>query len=339
MPRFQLLTRSSAFVFASALAIGLAFPLTLFNSDSANAAGITTLTVTSTGPLTAGQVNSAPIVVTFTSPTELTAHDANSAYLSLVGAVAVTQPSGSDCTGVVTIQNNHGFSTGCALFASRNVNTQAMGFASNGNWPAGTIWTFTYDANTLTLPNAATMIVRVSTFLALSARTDFDAGELAVPLVGYVAPTKTVTFDANGGDGTMANQVASAATNLTASSFTRSGYSFTGWNTLANGAGTAFTDAASFPFAGDQTLYAQWAAIPVAQPATLDAVTSDPKLAVTGTSSDSANLWTNSALMITTGLGLLLVVQLRTRSQSYIYSINQLSKSAWKNYLSSSGHN
>lgn len=212
-------------------------------------------------------------------------------------------------------------------------------FGSSVIWPAGTTWTFTYDANTLTLPNAATMTVNASTFLASSPPTYFDSAQLSVSLSGYVAPTKTVTFDANGGDGTMANQLASAATNLTASSFTRSGYSFTGWNTLANGAGTAFTDTASFPFTADQTLYAQWAAIPVAQPATLDAVTSDPKLAVTGASSDSANLWTNSALMITTGLGLLLVVQLRTRSQSYIYSINQLSKSAWKNYLSSGGHN
>ncbi|MTA95487.1 MAG: hypothetical protein F2542_02845, partial [Actinobacteria bacterium] len=262
MPKFQLLPRSLSFLFASALAIGMAFPLSLVNADSAKAAAITNLTVTSTGPLTAGQVNSAPIVVTFTAPTELTADDSNSAYISIVGAAAVTAPSGSDCTGVVTIQNNHGFSTRCSLFASRNVNTQAMGFASNGNWPAGTIWTFTYDANTITLPNAATMIVRASTFLALTTRTDFDAGEVAVPLVGYVAPTKTVTFDANGGEGNMASQVASSATALTSNSFARSGFSFSGWNTLANGTGTAFADAASFAFATDQTLYAQWTAIP-----------------------------------------------------------------------------
>ena len=334
MPRFLILPRSFSFLFASALAIGMAFPLSLVNADSAKAAAITNLTVTSTGPLTAGQVNSAPIVVTFTAPTELTADDSNSAYISIVGAAAVTAPSGSDCTGVVTIQNNHGFSTRCSLFASRNVNTQAMGFASNGNWPAGTIWTFTYDANTITLPNAATMIVRASTFLALTTRTDFDAGEVAVPLVGYVAPTKTVTFDANGGEGNMASQVASSATALTSNSFARSGFSFSGWNTLANGTGTAFADAASFAFATDQTLYAQWTAIPVVSP-----VTADPKLAVTGTPSDSFGLWSSSALMITAGLGLLLVVQLRVRSQGYIYAINKLSRGAWKNYLSLGGHN
>jgi uncharacterized repeat protein (TIGR02543 family) len=265
----------------------------------------------------------------------MAADNNNSAFLSLVGAVAVTAPSGSDCTGVVTIQNNHGFSTGCWLDVSRNVNTQAMGSVSNGNWPAGTIWTFTYDANTITLPNSATMMVRASTFLALTTRTNIDAGELAVPLVGYVAPNKTVSFDANGGEGTMASQVASSATALTSNSFARSGFSFSGWNTLANGTGTAFADAASFTFAADQTLYAQWTAIAVA-PAVL---TADPKLAVTGTSTDSLGLWPSSALMITAGLGLLLIVQLRIRSQGYIYAMNKLSNSAWKNYLRPGGHN
>jgi uncharacterized repeat protein (TIGR02543 family) len=335
MPRIQLLTRSSSFLFASALAIGLAFPLSLFNSDSANAAEITNLTVTSTGPLTAGQANSAPIVVSFTTPSALTANDNNSAFVTLVGAGAVSTPSGTSCSGAVTVQNDQSIPNTCSLRVSPNISTQAMGnFGSSVIWPAGTTWTFTYDANTITLPNAATMKVNASTFLALSTPTYFDSAQLAVSLAGYVAPTKTVTFDANGGDGTMANQVASSATNLTANSFARSGHSFTGWNTLANGAGTAFTDSASFPFTADQTLYAQWAIAPVAQPAS-----PDPKLAVTGTSSDSASLWSSSALMITAGLGLLLIVQLRIRSQSYVYAINQLSKSAWKNYFSSGGHN
>jgi len=324
MPKFQLLTRSFSLVFASALAIGAAVPFSLVNADSAEAAEITNLTVTSTGPLTAGQVNSAPIVVSFTAPTEMAANDSNSAYLSLVGAVAVTAPIGSDCTGVVTIQNNHGFSTRCSLYTSRNVNTQAMGFASNGNWPAGTIWTFTYDANTITLPNSATMMARASTFLALTTRTDIDAGELAVPLVGHVAPTKTVLFDANGGEGTMANQTASDATALTANSFTRSGYTFTGWNTSADGTGTAFADAASFSFTADQNLYAQWAA---------DAGSS---LAKTGNFFESSSSWSISSLMIAIGFALVLLVELRSRSQSYLYKINQIPNGVWRNYLSSS---
>ncbi|MDO9257662.1 MAG: InlB B-repeat-containing protein [Bacteroidales bacterium] len=70
---------------------------------------------------------------------------------------------------------------------------------------------------------------------------------------------KTVTFNNNGGSGTMANQVASTSTALTSNSFTRTGYTFTGWNTIANGSGTAYANGAEYSFAADLTLYAQWA--------------------------------------------------------------------------------
>ncbi len=74
-----------------------------------------------------------------------------------------------------------------------------------------------------------------------------------------------VSFDANGGNGTMANQVFehSVAKTLTANSFTKDGYTFAGWNTKADGSGTAYSDKQSVTFTpsndGDTiTLYAQW---------------------------------------------------------------------------------
>ena len=48
---------------------------------------------------------------------------------------------------------------------------------------------------------------------------------------------------------------------MTANAFTRTGYSFTGWNTAA-GAGTSYADQATYPFTTDTTLYAQWTALP-----------------------------------------------------------------------------
>jgi uncharacterized repeat protein (TIGR02543 family) len=326
MPKFQLLTRSFSLLFASALTIGAAVPFSLVNADSAEAAEITNLTVTSTGPLTAGQVNSAPIVVSFTAPTAIPADGDNSAYVSLVGASAVTAPSGSDCTGAVTVQNDQGFTNNCSLYVLPNVSTQAMGAfgGSAVNWPANTTWTFTYAANTITLPYAATMNVGASTFVASFPPTTIDSTQLAVSLAGYVAPTKTVTFNANGGESTMANQTASAATALTANSFTRAGYSFTGWNTLADGTGTAFADSASFSFTADQNLYAQWAA------------DTGSSLAKTGNFFESSSSWSISSLMIAVGFALVLLVQLRSRSRSYLYRINQIPNGVWKNYLSSS---
>ena len=75
------------------------------------------------------------------------------------------------------------------------------------------------------------------------------------------APIYTVTFNNNGGSGSMSDQSSSTASNLTSNTFTRTGYSFAGWNTAANGSGTAYANGASFPFTASTTLYAQWGGI------------------------------------------------------------------------------
>ena len=72
--------------------------------------------------------------------------------------------------------------------------------------------------------------------------------------------TATVTFNANGGSGTMAAQTTGSAALLSSNTFTRSGYSFSGWNTLANGSGTGYGNAGLYGFSGNMTLYAQWTA-------------------------------------------------------------------------------
>ena len=70
---------------------------------------------------------------------------------------------------------------------------------------------------------------------------------------------KTATFMANGGTGTMAAQTDSTSANLTANSYSNPGYSFTGWHTTISGTGgTSYANQASFNFASDITLYAQW---------------------------------------------------------------------------------
>lgn len=80
--------------------------------------------------------------------------------------------------------------------------------------------------------------------------------------VVYLAalPSHSVAFNANGGTGTMSNQSSASAANLTSNSFTRAGYTFSGWNTAANGSGTSYANGANFPFSADTTLYAQWTA-------------------------------------------------------------------------------
>ncbi len=73
-------------------------------------------------------------------------------------------------------------------------------------------------------------------------------------------PSCTVTFLANDDTDTGTTQVIAknTATVLTANAFERTGYSFAGWNTAANGSGTAYADGASVTLNSDLTLYAQW---------------------------------------------------------------------------------
>ena len=69
-----------------------------------------------------------------------------------------------------------------------------------------------------------------------------------------------ITFDANGGEGTMGTQTVKPKeeTALTANRFTRADYDFTGWNTAKDGTGTAYVDKAEITTDTDITLYAQW---------------------------------------------------------------------------------
>ena len=77
----------------------------------------------------------------------------------------------------------------------------------------------------------------------------------------------SVIFNANGGSGTMSNQsfTYGTAKNLIKNSFTRTGYTFVGWNTKADGSGTSYSDgelvnnlSSANTNNATVTLYAQW---------------------------------------------------------------------------------
>ncbi|MGC1239829.1 MAG: G1 family glutamic endopeptidase, partial [Acidimicrobiales bacterium] len=80
---------------------------------------------------------------------------------------------------------------------------------------------------------------------------------------GSPPPTSyTVTFSANGGTGSMPAETESSSTALTSNGFANAGYSFSGWNTLANGTGMTYANDATYSFSSSITLYAQWTALP-----------------------------------------------------------------------------
>jgi uncharacterized repeat protein (TIGR02543 family) len=56
----------------------------------------------------------------------------------------------------------------------------------------------------------------------------------------------------------MSSETNSKSAALTANTFTRAGYTFAGWNTVATGGGTAYANGAMYPFSASISLYAQW---------------------------------------------------------------------------------
>jgi uncharacterized repeat protein (TIGR02543 family) len=115
--------------------------------------------------------------------------------------------------------------------------------------------TFTLDGNNFagwsTTPYDAVVYANGATY-------DFSA-DITLYAIWTVAVDHTVTFNANGGSGTMSPQVASTPTALTLNTFTRTGYTFAGWSTTASGA-VAYTNGATYNFSADITLFAKWTA-------------------------------------------------------------------------------
>ena len=70
----------------------------------------------------------------------------------------------------------------------------------------------------------------------------------------------TVTFEPNGGVGATMTQafISGQSVTLRSNTFTRSGYTFSGWSTNQNGSGTTYTDGQTVTLTADTTLYAQW---------------------------------------------------------------------------------
>lgn len=76
----------------------------------------------------------------------------------------------------------------------------------------------------------------------------------------WKANTYTVSYNANGGSGAPSNQTKTYGVTLTLSNTkpTRTGYTFSAWNTAQNGSGTSYAPGGSYTANAAVTLYAQW---------------------------------------------------------------------------------
>ena len=163
------------------------------------------------------------------------------------------------------------------------VTGQAGGKLENVNLVFGESVTVTFDATggtpatqtrsvvpggTVTLPSEPTKTGYQ--FLGWFANPDgsgdqFSGGAITADRTVYAKwqqaeVTYTLSYNANQGSGSMTggSYAENSSVAAKANGFTRSGYTFTGWNTAADGSGTAYAAGASVTMTADVTLYAQW---------------------------------------------------------------------------------
>jgi uncharacterized repeat protein (TIGR02543 family) len=100
--------------------------------------------------------------------------------------------------------------------------------------------------------------------LKVPADTGIENGYRVTKVSGDLTVTVTISgsvgFDPNGGAGTMEDQsiILGSDQVLQENVLTRKGYAFAGWNTAADGSGTAYADKSTVNLSGNTVLYAQW---------------------------------------------------------------------------------
>lgn len=102
-----------------------------------------------------------------------------------------------------------------------------------------------------------------ATTATYSAGGSYTANASATLYAVWQIKTYAITYNSNGGSGSVANQTKTYGTPLTlqSSGYTRTGYTLTGWNTASDGSGTSYALGGSYTANSAATLYAQWTII------------------------------------------------------------------------------
>ena len=166
---------------------------------------------------------------------------------------------GSSTGGVITNQ----FDTSYKLYYyTSGVSSSGTTFYQLYNDTSGYSSTYNSSYNTIRFGSNYLGLVSIG-------GVDYGCVLSSAPSTSVILYTKatnyTVSYNANASDatGTMADQTLTAGSGtLTANAFTRSGYTFAGWNTAADGTGAAASDRANVMVTANLTLYAQWVKTP-----------------------------------------------------------------------------
>ena len=152
-------------------------------------------------------------------------------------------------------------SVNIVALTSNKINSITLYTSSNGSsWSSA--GTFTKETGT--------KIVTLTTPTAnLYYKIEFDCasgsnnGLIEISQIDFNVETFTVSYNSNGGSGTMTDSNSpyfnGSEVTVKSNSFTRSGYTFDHWDTKDDDSGTDYDASDKFTIAANTTLYAQWA--------------------------------------------------------------------------------
>jgi len=143
------------------------------------------------------------------------------------------------------------------------------GFTVNlTNYSSDYSFTATVDTGTVTAGTASGNILpfvisglnpgESATVTLVTTRVGFE--NVSATVSTRAIANKTVTFKPNFSASPLSDtsQSSNSAMSLLSNTFTRANFTFTGWNTQANGTGTPYANGANYDFASDVPLFAQW---------------------------------------------------------------------------------
>lgn len=176
--------------------------------------------------------------------------DAQNAYNDLFGTYLKTENAYS-LSAETSVNLNKGDSSDVSITSQI-----PAGFTVSAAIADSSIASIRLDGNTLSIQGLADGSTTITLKISDETTTLIDT-EIAVSVSTI---TYTVSFDSNGGTGTMNPAIVETGTSYTAPAcgFTKDGFEFSGWNTAPDGSGTSYAVDYAITVSDDLILYAIW---------------------------------------------------------------------------------
>lgn len=162
------------------------------------------------------------------------------------------------------------------LYAQWSAATSQVSFVANGGVVATTSSSYTTGSSPVILPtptqpgftfNGWFTAPQGGSLVGMGGGSYVPSSSTTLFAQWTAIPAFNVAFSANGGSGTVGTVSALSGSTISLpspASMSRPGYAFMGWNSVADGSGTAFNSTSTLSLTGPMTLYAQWRQLPAA---------------------------------------------------------------------------